>query len=191
MEVCEFHLCCSSEESDALFADPLLADDKIPDDFYNFDFCCYEHNNLLPQLFITIIQDMFGDNLFDMQTLCRFTLTIRKNYRPITYHNWQHGFHVAHALWMMIRSTQSKFSRLEKMSFVIGGLCHDLDHRGYNNDFFKKMKLPLAALYSSSTMEQHHYRQTVTILHTEGMDIFSFLSSKEHAIILEMIRSTL
>ena len=74
------------------------------------------------------------------------------------------------------------------MSLVIGGICHDLDHRGYNNDFFKKLKLPLAALYSTSVMEQHHYKQAITILHADGNDIFSFLTADQHKQVLDMIR---
>lgn len=188
MEVLEFHLCSSVEEAEILYENPTVEDDLVPEDFYTFDFCCYDYDAILSQLFINIIHDTFGEKQFDVHKLCRFTLTVRKNYRPITYHNWQHGFHVAHALWLMIRSSPSKFSRLEKMSLIIGGICHDLDHRGYNNEFFRKMKLPMAALYSTSTMEQHHYRQTVTVLHSDGHEIFSFLSSDEHRTILEMIR---
>lgn len=74
------------------------------------------------------------------------------------------------------------------MALIIGGLCHDVDHRGYNNDFFKKLNLPLANLYTTSVMEQHHYKQTITILHSEGQDIFSFLTSEEHKEVLELVR---
>lgn len=43
-------------------------------------------------------------------------------------------------------------------------LCHDLDHRGKNNAYMKSMSTPLAAIYSTSVMEHHHFNQTVTIL---------------------------
>ncbi|XP_014663582.1 PREDICTED: LOW QUALITY PROTEIN: probable 3',5'-cyclic phosphodiesterase pde-5, partial [Priapulus caudatus] len=41
-------------------------------------------------------------------------------------------------------------------------LCHDLDHRGKNNAFMVKSASPLAAIYSTSTMEHHHFNQTVS-----------------------------
>ena len=188
MEVLEFHLCSSLEDADLLYEEHAITDEQIPEGFYSLDFCCYDYDSLLPRLFIRIVQETFGDKQFEIHKLCRFALTVRKNYRPVTYHNWQHGFHVTHALWAMIRGNQSKLSRLEKMSLLIGGISHDIDHRGYNNDFFKKMNLPLAALYSTSTMEQHHYRQTITVLHSDGHDIFSFLSAEEHKTILDLIR---
>ncbi|VDQ16913.1 unnamed protein product [Trichobilharzia regenti] len=43
-------------------------------------------------------------------------------------------------------------------------MCHDLDHRGRDNRFMKSYSTPLAALYSSSPMEHHHFNMTITIL---------------------------
>jgi len=53
---------------------------------------------------------------------------------------------------------------LQKKGLLIACLCHDLDHRGYSNTYLQKFDHPLAALYSTSTMEQHHFSQTVSIL---------------------------
>ena len=191
MEVLKYHMNCNEDTVTELIQDPLLPSDEVPHDFYQYNFCCYDLDSKLPQLFIQLVQDSLGDHAFEMEKLCRFILTVRKNYRSVEYHNWQHGFHVAHALARMITDHKNKFSMLEKMSLVIGGICHDLDHRGYNNDFFKKLKLPLAALYSTSVMEQHHYKQTITILHAEGNDIFSFLTADQHKDVLEMIRKNI
>jgi cAMP and cAMP-inhibited cGMP 3',5'-cyclic phosphodiesterase 10 len=88
-------------------------------------------------LFSTFLQDMFGKTLMELDTLCRFALTVRKNYRPVSYHNWMHGFHVAHALWVMVANSGNVFTKVEKMALVVAGVCHDLDHRGYNNAFFQ------------------------------------------------------
>ena len=46
----------------------------------------------------------------------------------------------------------------------IGALCHDLDHRGFNNKFMIDIGSPLAAIYSTSTMENHHFNMTIIIL---------------------------
>lgn len=58
-------------------------------------------------------------------------------------------------------------SVLQKKGLLIACLCHDLDHRGYSNTYLQKFDHPLAALYSTSTMEQHHFSQTVSILQVE------------------------
>lgn len=49
-------------------------------------------------------------------------------------------------------------------ALLVASLCHDVDHRGYSNAFFKKLNEPLAILYNSSVMERHHYAVTVKIL---------------------------
>lgn len=59
------------------------------------------------------------------------------------------------------------FVVLQKKGLLIACLCHDLDHRGYSNAYLQKFDHPLAALYSTSTMEQHHFSQTVSILQVE------------------------
>ena len=188
MEVLQYHMNCDEERVASLVADPHIAKEEIPDNFYLYDYCCYDDDSKLPQLFIHIVQECFGAETIEIKKLCSFILTVRKNYRPVEYHNWQHGFHVAHCLWRMIATHPDRFTLMEKMSLMIAGICHDIDHRGYNNEFFRKLKLPLAALYSTSVMEQHHYKQTITILHSEGNDIFSFLTADQHKEVLDLIK---
>ena len=41
-------------------------------------------------------------------TLCRWVLTVRRNYRSaahVPYHNWYHGFNVAQMMFAMLRTT--------------------------------------------------------------------------------------
>lgn len=47
---------------------------------------------------------------------------------------------------------------------------------------------PIAAVYSTSTMEHHHFNQTVTILQQDGHNILSKLSSSEYKQILSLIK---
>ena len=35
------------------------------------------------------------------EVMCRFFLTVKKNYRPVAYHNWRHGFNVMSAMYTM------------------------------------------------------------------------------------------
>ncbi|XP_025781216.1 cAMP and cAMP-inhibited cGMP 3',5'-cyclic phosphodiesterase 10A [Puma concolor] len=79
----------------------------------------------------------------------------------------------------------------KRKGLLIACLCHDLDHRGFSNSYLQKFDHPLAALYSTSTMEQHHFSQTVSILQLEGHNIFSTLSSSEYEQVLEIIRKAI
>lgn len=62
----------------------------------------------------------------------------------------------------MILKTASIIYQALAMFFAC--LCHDLDHRGRTNSWMKNEGTPLAAVYSTSTMEHHHFNQTITIL---------------------------
>jgi cAMP and cAMP-inhibited cGMP 3',5'-cyclic phosphodiesterase 10 len=188
MEVLQFHFRTPQEEVTSFCQNPVPEEDEVPELLKFYDFCCYAYDEYLPKFVVYLLHDMFGTDSFDLEKLCRFTLTVRKNYRPVTYHNWQHGFHVFHSLWCMVSDQDETFTRFEKIAFTISGLCHDIDHRGYNNAFFEKLDLPLANLYSTSVMEQHHYRQTVTILQADGTDIFSYMSADDYKEMLELTR---
>jgi hypothetical protein len=36
------------------------------------------------------------------EVLCRFFLTVKKNYRPVAYHNWRHGFNVMCCMYTIL-----------------------------------------------------------------------------------------
>lgn len=40
---------------------------------------------------------------------------------------------------------------------MLAGLCHDLDHPGFNNNYLSLCKHPLSQMYKSSMLENHHY----------------------------------
>ncbi|XP_006817553.1 cAMP and cAMP-inhibited cGMP 3',5'-cyclic phosphodiesterase 10A-like [Saccoglossus kowalevskii] len=125
---------------------------------------------------------------FDHEKLVRFTLSVRKNYHKVPYHNWWHAFNVAHCMYRMLDHEQEIFTELERQALIIACICHDLDHRGYTNQFMVKYETALASLYSTSVMEQHHFNQTVTILQQDGHNIFDHLTSDVYKQVLGYIR---
>ena len=123
--------------------------------------------------------DLFGLNQFERDSLVRFMLTVRKNYRRVPYHNWTHGFAVANSMYVMLKRAPKAFKPLEAVALFVSALCHDLDHRGKNNKFMLDTASPLATIYTTSTMEHHHFNQTVIILQQEGHNILGKLKSDE------------
>ena len=69
---------------------------------------------------------------------------------------------------------------LQIFGLLVACLCHDLDHRGTNNAFQSKVVSPLAILYSTSTMEHHHFDQCVMILNSAGNNIFQVRQWKKN-----------
>uniref|UniRef100_A0A5K3EUI7 PDEase domain-containing protein n=1 Tax=Mesocestoides corti TaxID=53468 RepID=A0A5K3EUI7_MESCO len=126
--------------------------------------------------------------IIDLHTLIRFTLTVRKNYRDVIYHNWYHGFSVAHAAYAQIKCEDAKFTEVEKLCILIAALCHDLDHRGRDNSYQRKKGTPLATLYSTSILEHHHFNMTLTILQQPGNQIFANVAGASYYEILMIIK---
>jgi len=49
------------------------------------------------------------------QTLVRWLLTVRKNYRSVAYHNWRHAFNVCQSMFTVLQvSTAAALSTLLK-----------------------------------------------------------------------------
>ncbi|GMT26972.1 hypothetical protein PFISCL1PPCAC_18269, partial [Pristionchus fissidentatus] len=105
----------------------------------------------------------------------------------VAYHNWAHGWSVAHAMFVLLNSTDI-FDPSESLALFISCICHDLDHRGKNNAYMKNMSTPLAAIYSTSVMEHHHFNQTVTILQQDGHNILKSMTSDEYKKALSAIK---
>ncbi|CAD5123090.1 DgyrCDS11466 [Dimorphilus gyrociliatus] len=80
---------------------------------------------------------------------------------------------------------------IEMFALLVACLCHDLDHRGTNNAFQSKVESPLAQLYSTSTMEHHHFDQCIMILNSDCNNIFSSLSSQEYRRVVKIIESAI
>uniref|UniRef100_A0AAY4E1N6 Phosphodiesterase n=1 Tax=Denticeps clupeoides TaxID=299321 RepID=A0AAY4E1N6_9TELE len=189
MEKLSYHSICTSEEWKTLAQLSLPAPMYKEIELFHFDISPYE--DLWPAIFVYMIHSSCGKNSFDLEKLCRFTMSVRKNYRRVPYHNWKHAVTVAHCMYAILQKVSGIFTELEQKGLLIACLCHDLDHRGYSNSYLQKFDHPLAALYSTSTMEQHHFSQTVSILQLEGHNIFSNLTSSEYEQVLEIIRKAI
>ncbi|KAL2717962.1 hypothetical protein V1478_011838 [Vespula squamosa] len=125
--------------------------------------------------------------------LCRWILSVKKNYRPVKYHNWRHALNVAQTMFAMLKTGKMEqfMTDLEILGLLVACLCHDLDHRGTNNAFQMKIESPLAILYSTSTMEHHHFDQCVMILNSDSNNIFQNLSMEDYRRVMKVVESAI
>ncbi|XP_051854046.1 cAMP and cAMP-inhibited cGMP 3',5'-cyclic phosphodiesterase 10A isoform X2 [Antechinus flavipes] len=189
MEKLSYHSICTSEEWQNLMQYTVPANLHKEIELYHFDISPFEE--MWPAIFVYMVHQSCGTACFDFEKLCRFIMSVKKNYRRVPYHNWKHAVTVAHCMYAILQNNQGLFTDLERKGLLIACLCHDLDHRGFSNSYLQKFDHPLAALYSTSTMEQHHFSQTVSLLQLEGHNIFSTLSSSEYEQVLEIIRKAI
>ena len=115
-----------------------------------------------------IVTKMFSDLGFSTAfrvpapKLLSYVLTVRKNYRPVSYHNFTHAVSVVHGVYLLFkRGLLDKFGldQIDAFGMFIASLNHDIDHRGTNNQFQKTASTALASFYSTSIMERHHFNQ--------------------------------
>ncbi|XP_040522618.1 cAMP and cAMP-inhibited cGMP 3',5'-cyclic phosphodiesterase 10A isoform X4 [Gallus gallus] len=197
MEKLSYHSVCTAEEWQNLMHCTLPPHIYKEIELYHFDIS--PHEDVWPAIFVYMVHQSCGTACFELEKLCRFTMSVKKNYRRVPYHNWKHAVTVAHCMYAILQNNQGLFTDLERKGLLVACLCHDLDHRGYSNSYLQKFDHPLAALYSTSTMEQHHFSQTVSILQQlgkktnklEGHNVFSNLSSSEYEQVLEIIRKAI
>ncbi|CAH8588049.1 unnamed protein product [Schistosoma margrebowiei] len=117
-------------------------------------------------------------NICQSKLAC-FILTIKNNYRQPTYHNWTHAFTVGHMAYIILTIERTLIHQyldeMEQLALFIGALCHDIDHRGFNNHYQTLIHSPLDAVYGykGSILEHHHIDQTMRILNMKDCNIFS------------------
>jgi dual 3',5'-cyclic-AMP and -GMP phosphodiesterase 11 len=148
-----------------------------------------EQQTFLSMIRIFADQDFMNQFRVPYRTLCRWIITVRKNYRDVTYHNWKHAFGVSQMMFAMISEAdlQNILTPIERLALVVGCLCHDLDHRGTNNSFEGLKQSGLSKLYETSTMERHHFDMCVMILNCDENNILANVTVEDYKTLLQLI----
>ncbi|XP_061185822.1 cGMP-specific 3',5'-cyclic phosphodiesterase-like isoform X2 [Saccostrea echinata] len=190
LEVLSYHATAQQEETDKLVVSQLPSGKDIG--LYTFEFNDIPLDELeTAKCTITMFTEanLLSEFKIPLEVMCRWTLSVKKNYRPVTYHNWRHAFNVTQTMFTILYTGGmiKKFDSLEVLALLVGCLCHDLDHRGTNNAFQVKVASPLAMLYSTSVMEHHHFDHCIMILNSEGNNIFQSLSPTQYRNVIKML----
>ncbi|KAL1465015.1 hypothetical protein WDU94_004612, partial [Cyamophila willieti] len=194
LDVLSYHASASLEDAQRLRSLRVPSAAKFNLHDFKFDDIHMEDDETLKACLRMFLDLDFVERFhIDYEVLCRWLLSVKKNYRNVTYHNWRHAFNVAQMMFSIIISTQwwKIFGEIECLALLIACLCHDLDHRGTNNSFQIKASSPLAQLYSTSTMEHHHFDQCLMILNSAGNQILSNVSPDEYSRIIKVLEEAI
>ncbi|KAJ8415899.1 hypothetical protein AAFF_G00404560 [Aldrovandia affinis] len=195
LDMLSYHATCSKVEVDRLKAAKIpLSSELGIDEFHFNDFSLDNDAMITASLRMFLELGVVQKFKIDYEVLCRWLLTVRKNYRTVAYHNWRHAFNVYQCMFAMIKTAefQDVLSDSETLALMVGCLCHDLDHRGTNNAFQAKSGSALAQLYgTSATLEHHHFNHAVMILQSEGHNIFANLCSKEYSHMMQLLKQAI
>jgi hypothetical protein len=198
MELMSFHAQTKREEVDLYLASEknIVVEKEVISKF-NYDTHIFDYVDdtlvAITTHMFTIMDYEIEFNIPDMK-LVEYILTIRRNYRPVAYHNFGHATSVTHALYLLIvnGALDEYLDKLEMFSMLIAALNHDIDHRGTNNSFQKKTGSVLASFYASSTMERHHFNHAMTILNSSsGLNILENLDNSSYKRCLGIIEHSI
>ncbi|CAB1333818.1 unnamed protein product [Coregonus sp. 'balchen'] len=191
-QMLSYHATCSKVEVDRLKAAKIPLSSELGIEEFHFNDFSLDNDAMITaslRMFLELgaVQKFKIDydvSEVNNEVLCRWLLTVRKNYRTVAYHNWRHAFNTA--------GFQDVLSDAETLALMVGCLCHDLDHRGTNNAFQAKTGSALALLYgTSATLEHHHFNHAVMILQSEGHNIFANLCSKEYSSMMQLLKQAI
>ncbi|KAG5877393.1 Dual 3', partial [Gonioctena quinquepunctata] len=192
LEVLSYHATATIEEAEQLRNTRIPSNNNLGLLDFTFDDIHMDDDETM----IACLRMFIGLNLverchLDYRVLCRWLLSVKKNYRAVTYHNWRHAFNVGQMMYSILIKTEwsKNFGTIECLGLMIACFCHDLDHRGTNNKFETEIHSPISELYSTSTMEHHHFDQCLMI--TNSLQLLSNLSQEQHSRVIEVLKGAI
>jgi len=192
VEMIAYHMTTSPEDVELFYEKYLSSPEKNivdPKTYQKWDFDTHNIKDQNEELILTIY-NMFQEFKFTEtlqipeKMLIQFLMTVHKNYRTnVQYHNFSHASAVTHTLYLLL-----KFGGLQELIndpfdilvMLVSCICHDIDHRGTNNQFQVSAKTMLSIEASDSTMERHHFNHTINILSLPDHNIFKNLSKEDY-----------
>uniref|UniRef100_A0A146L047 Phosphodiesterase n=1 Tax=Lygus hesperus TaxID=30085 RepID=A0A146L047_LYGHE len=194
LECLSYHATASADEATKLYKDEIPSAEAY--NLFSFKFIDFElsdEDTCKATIRMFLQCNLIHEFHIPYDVLCRWVLSVKKNYRPVKYHNWRHALNVAQTMFAMLKTGKMErfMTDLEILGLLVACLCHDLDHRGTNNAFQTKTESPLAILYTTSTMEHHHFDQCVMILNSEGNNIFQALSPEDYRTVMRVVEQSI
>ncbi|NXX10563.1 PDE10 phosphodiesterase, partial [Podargus strigoides] len=117
MEKLSYHSVCTAEEWQNLMHCTLPQHIYKEIELYHFDISPYE--DVWPAIFVYMVHQSCGTACFELEKLCRFTMSVKKNYRRVPYHNWKHAVTVAHCMYAILQNNQGLFTDLEVGEMIV------------------------------------------------------------------------
>jgi len=104
--------------------------------------------------------------------------------REVQYHNDLHGIDVAQVANYILTDggliTLAQLSKIDILSFLVAGACHDFAHDGFNNAFHVNAMTERAIRYNdTSVQEAFHVAESFAIMQREDCNFLEKLTTDE------------
>lgn len=107
---------------------------------------------------------------------------VYRRYKSVPFHNFKHCFMVTQMtyglIWLI--ELQQYLQDFDLLVLLIGAICHDIDHPGFNNAYQINLRTELALRYNDiSPLENHHCATAFEILRMPGCNVLRNLSVEQ------------
>ncbi len=132
-------------------------------------------------------------NYSDSETVYNFLKALQEHYTQIAiYHTEKHAIDMLQTLFIYLYKSRAidflYLNKLDILSLLVAGVCHDVGHKGYNNDYQIKMYTDLAITYNDkSVLENFHITETFKLLKNDKLNIFRNTSKNDFSYIRKRI----
>lgn len=115
LDVLSYHNTCKDHEVWEL----LNYEFTIPPNFDDYYLDPYEIDSLQKcKAAIKMFDNLFDLSKFDSLAVTKFILTVKKNYRSVPYHNFDHGWSVAHSMYLILKNDQEQRFHYKMVRFA-------------------------------------------------------------------------
>eukprot|EP01029_Cantina_marsupialis_P018794 TRINITY_DN4335_c0_g1_i1.p1 TRINITY_DN4335_c0_g1~~TRINITY_DN4335_c0_g1_i1.p1 ORF type:complete len:462 (+),score=92.11 TRINITY_DN4335_c0_g1_i1:93-1478(+) len=177
------------------------------------EFCfCGRHNLLKPDVNLfdipernlePLVNHMFSKvNMAEIlncseKAIAVFISKVRAQYTSTLYHNFRHCVDVVRFIFFVVKvgNVNKHFTQQEVVALLLAGLCHDIGHKGLNNNFLINNNDEMVKKFGKgSVLEKMHVRKTFEILDElvdTPFDIFVNLTEEETTHIRSFIETSI
>eukprot|EP00928_Gymnodinium_smaydae_P087912 TRINITY_DN72097_c0_g1_i1.p1 TRINITY_DN72097_c0_g1~~TRINITY_DN72097_c0_g1_i1.p1 ORF type:complete len:979 (+),score=188.84 TRINITY_DN72097_c0_g1_i1:226-3162(+) len=126
------------------------------------------------------------------RVLAQFFEKVREEYKPNPYHNFDHAMSTVHYSYKLLTEAEllDRIEWVDTFALLVGALCHDMGHGGFNNQFEVVTRSELALRYNDvSPLENFHCAKAFeVILGDDGRcNIFGSISSEVFSVVRQRV----
>lgn len=147
------------------------------------DYFQYDAQNMC-DIYLQMFEHMglLDSSILSLEIATEFAHTVAGCYRDVPFHNFRHGFAVAHLLYAVCMKCQAVLdvlTRPDLLVLLVAGLVHDADNPGSNNAWEVATQSALAVKYNEcAVLQQHAAAIGRQILEFRETDVFGCLAAK-------------
>ena len=152
---------------------------KVKDKLYHctdYNFNIFELEALVKDKLMEVVTNhlfakigLFSNELLKEDSLADFAKEISNGYNNVPYHNYIHAVDVTQTSFMIVTSGKLienlDLLDLDLMSLLIGAMCHDYKHNGFNNMYHENTLSDIAIDSNDiSILESYHARESFKVI---------------------------